>query len=253
MKKLFTAIRQYDHDTAKALLEKKPELISCVAKQPHKKDDGQSLLQVAIKCNNFTMQHHLLDLGADVNFMEAEECANMWIAPVVHDAIRGAIRHSRFFVRNFSGEGFRQENSKESAEESYEILKRMLALGANPLSFDRNRQSNLGQSGINVACATVLERTPRYDRTAKEFEDSNYQYTDEVREDFTKVFDLLSEYAPDMGLFQEKDYIQGEMPNLEVSRRTFEGLPNDPIILSLVKEISLEEGIEEAMVNYFGE
>lgn len=39
MKKLFVAIRQYDHETAKAVLEKKPELISCVAKQPPKKDD----------------------------------------------------------------------------------------------------------------------------------------------------------------------------------------------------------------------
>ncbi|MFI3255216.1 MAG: ankyrin repeat domain-containing protein [Eubacteriales bacterium] len=253
MKKLFVAIRQYDHETAKAILEKKPDLISCVAKQPPKKDDGQSLLQVAIKCNNFAMQHHLLDLGADVNFMEAEECANIWIAPVVHDAIRSAIRHSRFFPRNFSGEGFRQENSQESAEESYTILKRMLALGANPLSFDCNRQSTLGQSGIMVACETVLERTPHYDRTAKEFEDSNYQYTEESREDFTKVFDLLREYAPDMVLFQEKDYIQGEMPNLEVSRRTFNGLPNNPIILSLVKGISLEEGIKQGMENYFSE
>lgn len=109
------------------------------------------------------MQNYLLDLGADVNFIESEECANLWIAPVIHDAIRSAIRHSRFFVRNFSGEGFRQENSKESAEASYAILKRMLEMGASPMSFDLNRQSTFRHSGINVACSTVLERTPKYD------------------------------------------------------------------------------------------
>lgn len=42
MKKLFIAIRQGDIDTVKVLLKKKPELISCTAKQPPKKDHGQS-------------------------------------------------------------------------------------------------------------------------------------------------------------------------------------------------------------------
>lgn len=162
------------------------------------------------------MQNYLLDLGADVNFIESEECANLWIAPVIHDAIRSAIRHSRFFVRNFSGEGFRQENSKESAEASYAILKRMLEMGASPMSFDLNRQSTFRSSGIDVACSTVLERTPKYDCDANEFLENNYKYTEESQEDFTRVFDLLREYAPDMELLQEKDYIQGENPNLEV-------------------------------------
>ena len=42
MKKLFVAIRNSDLDTVKQLIEKKPELVNCVAKQPPKKDDGQS-------------------------------------------------------------------------------------------------------------------------------------------------------------------------------------------------------------------
>lgn len=44
-----------------------------------------------------------------------------------------------------------------------------------------------------------------------------------------------------MELLQEKDYIQGENPNLEVLRRSFNGLQNNVIILSLVKGISLDE------------
>jgi hypothetical protein len=42
MKKLFNAIRNRDNNAVKELLAQKPELISCVAKQPPKKDDGQS-------------------------------------------------------------------------------------------------------------------------------------------------------------------------------------------------------------------
>lgn len=37
MKKLFLSIRQGDIQQVKELLQKKPELISCIAKQPPKK------------------------------------------------------------------------------------------------------------------------------------------------------------------------------------------------------------------------
>ena len=40
MKKLFQAVRQNDLAAVRELLEKKPELIACAAKQPPKKDDG---------------------------------------------------------------------------------------------------------------------------------------------------------------------------------------------------------------------
>ena len=52
MKKLFQAIRRGDAAAVRELLEKKPELIACTAKQPPKKDDGQSPLQVALKTNH---------------------------------------------------------------------------------------------------------------------------------------------------------------------------------------------------------
>ena len=69
MKKLFTAIRKGDIETVRELLEKKPELISCTAKQPPKQDDGQSPLQVAIKSGQFEIAHLLLDLGADLDYI----------------------------------------------------------------------------------------------------------------------------------------------------------------------------------------
>ena len=52
MKKLFTAIRSSDLEMVQQLIEKKPALANCVAKQPPKKDDGQSPLQVALKTGN---------------------------------------------------------------------------------------------------------------------------------------------------------------------------------------------------------
>lgn len=53
-----------------ALLDKKPELISCTAVAPPKKDNGQSPLMVAIKSDNLEVAHLLLDRGADVNFRD---------------------------------------------------------------------------------------------------------------------------------------------------------------------------------------
>lgn len=44
MQKTFKTIRNGDIDTVKAILASNPEEINTIAKQPPKKDDGQSLL-----------------------------------------------------------------------------------------------------------------------------------------------------------------------------------------------------------------
>ena len=72
MKKLFVAIRQGDLQLVKEILEKNPKLINCTAKQPPKKDDGQSPLQVAIKSGNLHIADYLIDFWADLNFIEIE-------------------------------------------------------------------------------------------------------------------------------------------------------------------------------------
>ena len=100
MRKLFNAIRKDDFETVKQLLEKKPELIACTAKQPPKKDDGQSPLQAALKTGRFNIVEYLLDLGADINFMEDDTCCNEWRAPVIHDAINAAVMSSRWNVNS---------------------------------------------------------------------------------------------------------------------------------------------------------
>ncbi len=81
MKKLFNAIRKSDLETVRQIILKQPELVNSVAKQPPKKDDGQSPLQVALKTGNNDIAEFLIDSGADVNFIEDESCCNEWRTP----------------------------------------------------------------------------------------------------------------------------------------------------------------------------
>jgi ankyrin repeat protein len=122
MKKLFTAIRASDLETVKQIIEKNPELINCTAKQPPKKDDGQSPLQVALKTGNTTIANYLLDHGANVNFIEDESCCNQWRTPVLHDAINCAVMLCRWNT-NDKYMGFRVFSTKERAEEGLAVLK----------------------------------------------------------------------------------------------------------------------------------
>ena len=53
MKKFFKAIRDKDFELVSQLINSSPELVNCTAKQPPKKDDGQSPLQIALKTGAF--------------------------------------------------------------------------------------------------------------------------------------------------------------------------------------------------------
>ncbi|MED4455044.1 ankyrin repeat domain-containing protein [Metabacillus fastidiosus] len=103
MKKLFIAIRRGDLDQVKELIEKKPSLVNCTAKQPPKKDDGQSPLQVAIKSGNFSIAEYLIDFGADLNFIEIDSC-NEWKMPVIQDAIMATVMNTRFLTSTYKKE-----------------------------------------------------------------------------------------------------------------------------------------------------
>ena len=81
-------------EEVKNIISMKPELVNCIAKQPPKKDDGQSPLQVALKTGNFETAEYLINMGADLNFMEDFTCCNTWRTPVVHDAINAVDRKS---------------------------------------------------------------------------------------------------------------------------------------------------------------
>lgn len=190
LKKLFIAIRKKDFVTVRELLERKPELISCVAKQPPKKDDGQSPLQVAVKTGSFEIAEDLLNMGADVNFMEKESC-NDWKAPVIHDAIRASVMTARFTTRLWNG-SYEIQNTKEKADCSFKLLKRMFDLGA-----DINARDSYGNSCLHRAILDARQILPNYNHVENRLMD-NRLLNDDVKEDLIRIFNLLLDKGADI-------------------------------------------------------
>lgn len=123
MKKLFTAIRQDKRDEVSAILDKNPNLISCLAKTPPKKDDGQSPLMVAIKAGRLEVAHLLLDRGADVNFQDAPTQPYNESVPIWYLAVGQCFMRARDTV---------SQESKEFSKGAYELLCRLLDMGMDP-------------------------------------------------------------------------------------------------------------------------
>ena len=124
MKKLFTCIRQGKVDEVAAILDRKPELISCLAKAPPKKDDGQSPLMVAIKSDNLEVAHLLLDRGADVNFRDAINPYGVnFSAPIWYDAVGQCFMRAGDYV---------SEKNQERSKGYFLLLRRLLDMGMDP-------------------------------------------------------------------------------------------------------------------------
>ena len=205
MKKLFTAIRASDLETIKQIIEKKPELVNCIAKQPPKKDDGQSPLQIALKTGNTAIANYLLDHGADVNFMEDESCCNAWRTPVLHDAINCAVMLCRWNT-NDKYMGFRVFSTKDRTEEGLAVLKRMLDMGA-----DVNALDSYGNSGLNRFALQAKQILPSFNY-AEHREETDRLFTDELHEDLKKVLQALKDAGADPSY---------KAPNLGYSVREF--------------------------------
>lgn len=122
MKKLFTVIRQGKLDEVARILDKNPDLISCLAKAPPKKDNGQSPLMVAIKSDNLEVAHLLLDRGADVNFRDAPTQPHNESSPIWYNAVGQCFLRARHTV----GPG------PERSKEYFLLLRRLLDMGMNP-------------------------------------------------------------------------------------------------------------------------
>ena len=205
MKKLFTAIRASNLEMVRQVIEKKPALVNCVAKQPPKKDDGQSPLQVALKTGNVAIANYLLDMGADVNFIEDESCCNAWRTPVLHDAINCAVMCCRWNT-NDKYMGFRVFSTKERAVEALNVLKRMLDMGA-----DVNALDSYGNSGMNRFALQAKQILPSYNYV-EHCEGTDRIFTEELHEDLRNVLQALKDAGGD------EEY---RAPNLGYSVRKF--------------------------------
>ncbi len=190
MKKLFAAIRQGDAEMVCALLDKKPELIACTAKAPPRKDAGQSPLQVAIKSSSFAMANLLLDRGADVNFMEAEDCGNDWRMPVIQDVAMAAVMHTRWNAV-WNGK-MTVSGTQEQADETFALLVRMIGMGA-----DLTRRDSYGNTVLDRALLDARRILPSFlVRENRYLEDR--VLTAELDADLTRIFELILTSAPDV-------------------------------------------------------
>ena len=191
MKKLFTAIRQGDYAAVVALLDKKPELVACTAKAPPKKDNGLSPLQVAIKTGQFVIAHLLLDRGADVNFMEAEDCGSDFRTPVVHDAIRAAVDCTRWNVL-LPREGYQVCRTQTQADEAYMLLERIIAMGA-----DLFKRNSCGRTALDAALLCTRQILPAYHHGERRYTEDR-QLTPELDADLMRIFRLILTAAPEV-------------------------------------------------------
>ena len=136
MRKLFVAIRKENLDEVKSILERKPALVNCTAKAPPKSDEGQSPLQVAIKYGDADMIGLILDAGADVNFIEADQGlgpTECYRCPVLKDMVSAVYRSIQ------AGHG------DEHTRDLMELVFRMLDTGADADQTD-NREATAWDS-----------------------------------------------------------------------------------------------------------
>ena len=205
MKKLFKSIRDSEIEIVKQIIEKQPELVNCIAKQPPKKDDGQSPLQVAFKTGNTDIAEYLIDMGANVNFIEDESCCNSWRTPVLHDAINCAVMCCRWNT-NDEMRGFKVYSIKEKADEALRLLKKMIDAGA-----DVNAVDSHGNSGLNRFGLQANQILPPYNYV-EHIEGNSRIFTDDVHMDLRNVLQVLKDAGADANY---------KAPNIGYSVRDF--------------------------------
>ncbi|MBQ9746795.1 MAG: ankyrin repeat domain-containing protein, partial [Clostridia bacterium] len=110
---------------------------------------------------------------------------NPWRAPALHDAINRAVMCSRW---NGTGiNGFEVMSTEKEADAAFEILEKMIKLGA-----DVNGKDSYGNACMNRACLQAKQILPRGK------DDDSRIVTPELRADLARIFRLLIENGADM-------------------------------------------------------
>lgn len=157
---------------------------------------------MAIKSGNFEIANYLLDCGADVNFIESENCANEWRMSVLQDAIMAGIMCCRWNASAPDG-GLDVFSTKEKADAAYLLLKRMLEMGANVDCRD-----SYGNSCLERAVLDARQILPRYVYSTKTVMPGRV-VTAELRADLERIFVLLHRSGVDFAA-------PGRMNNLPI-------------------------------------
>ena len=188
MQKTFQLLRRGDIEAVRQILDRKPEEVNAVSGDKPKRDQGQSLLQVAIKSGHLDIADLLIDRGADLNFIEEPTELNPFCQPVIQTAGGRAVFDCMRMIKRWNGQ-YQLYSSKEKADQSFKVFKKMLELGADISQKDSHRGTLL--QTILIETKEVL---PSYYWKTKETSD-NVLITDELRHDLNRIYDLLIRYG----------------------------------------------------------
>jgi len=188
MQKTFQLLRRGDIEGIRQILDKKPEEVNAVSGDKPKRDQGQSLLQVAIKSGHLDIADLLIDRGADLNFIEEPTELNPFCQPVIQTAGGRAVFDCRRMIKRWNGQ-YEMYSSKEKADQSFKVFEKMLELGA-----DISQNDSHGGTLLQTILIETKEVLPSYYWKTKETSD-NVLITDELRHDLNRIYDLLIRYG----------------------------------------------------------
>ena len=217
MQKTFQLLRRGDIEGVRQILDKKPEEVNAVSGDKPKRDQGQSLLQVAIKSGHLDIADLLIDRGADLNFIEEPTELNPFCQPVIQTAGGRAVFDCRRMIKRWNGQ-YEMYSSKEKADQSFKVFKKMLELGA-----DISQKDSHGGTLLQNILRETKEVLPSYYWKTKETSD-NVLITDELRHDLNRIYDLLIRYgvtADEIAVYQNiplKELYQ-DSPTMEFLNR----------------------------------
>ena len=217
MQKTFQLLRRGDIEGVRQILDKKPEEVNAVSGDKPKRDQGQSLLQVAIKSGHLDIADLLIDRGADLNFIEEPTELNPFCQPVLQTAGGRAVFDCRRMIKRWNGQ-YEMYSSKEKADRSFKVFEKMLELGA-----DISKKDSHGGTLLQTILIETKEVLPSYYWKTKETSD-NVLITDELRHDLNRIYDLLIRYgvtADEIAVYQNiplKELYQ-DSPTMEFLNR----------------------------------
>lgn len=217
MQKTFQLLRRGDIEGVRQILDKKPEEVNAVSGDKPKRDQGQSLLQVAIKSGHLDIADLLIDRGADLNFIEEPTELNPFCQPVIQTAGGRAVFDCRRMIKRWNGQ-YEMYSSKEKADLSFKVFEKMLELGA-----DISQKDSHSGTLLQTILIETKEVLPSYYWKTKETSD-NVLITDELRHDLNRIYDLLIRYgvtADEIAVYQNiplKELYQ-DSPTMEFLNR----------------------------------
>lgn len=167
---IFTAIKENDIESVKTMIAKDPTLANSVAPKKPVDTKGMSPLQVSLTTGwHKDIADYLLDMGADVNYMEGPEWHVPQAHPLLYDAVSAAIWNSRRYAcvdaDDPGNNAFEWKHTREEADRAFEFLSRLIRSGA-----DTEIRNSYSEKTIHEFYEKDTEVWSIYEPVLKEFE-----------------------------------------------------------------------------------